>query len=228
VAGDVTSDDPIRAYLARLDAGLPGGKATDRVLAEVEDGLRCAVEDHVRRGVRPERAIDLALTEFGDAAGLAAELAPVLVAGEAHRDGLALLATGPVIGAGWLAAAALARPAAPLAVTAGLIGVGLVLVATVPRAAYAVATTGRLRHLVRAADRDPARAVRAVSTVARTVVALDAALLLAALPALLLLTPAPLMATVITIAAALSLARLVTAARTRRRLDRSRGLLTPA
>jgi hypothetical protein len=226
MARDLTADELICVYLARLESGLPGGKATDRVLAEVEDGLRCATDDHVTRGVDPARAAELAMAEFGDARGLAAELAPVLLAGEAHRDGLALLMTGPVIGAGWLAAAALARPAAPVAVTAGLIGVGLVLVATVPRAAYAVATTGRLQHLV--PGRGPAAAVRTVSTVSRTVVALDAALVLAALPALVLLAPSPLMATVATTAATLSLARLVTAARTRRHLDHGRALLIPS
>ena len=163
------------------------------------------------------------MAEFGDPAGLAAEFVPVLVAGEAHRDGLALLTTGPLTGTGWLAAAVLAWPAAPIAIAVGLAVVGLVLVATVPRAAYAVAATGRLGGRVTGA---PGSAARAVSTATRTVVALDAALVLLAAAALVALRPSALMVAVAATAAAASLARLVTAARAGRRLDRSRALLT--
>jgi hypothetical protein len=226
MAGDVTPDEPrpdmVRDYLTRLGAGLPAGAAADHALTEVEDGLRSAVEGRVRCGIDPELAAELAVAEFGDPSDLAAEFVPVLVADEAHRDGLALLTTGPLIGGAWLAAAILAWAAAPIAVGAGLILVGLVLATTVPRAAYAVAVTGRLG---RGATRTSAPA--AVSTVVRTVVALDAALLLVALPGLVLISHSLPMVAVAGTAAFLSLARLVTAARAGRRLDRSRALLTP-
>jgi len=227
VAGDLTPAAVVRAYLARLGFGLPEGPVADRVLAEVEDGLRSAAEDGVRHGTDPARAAEQAMAEFGDPAGLAAEFVPVLVAGEAHRDGLVLLTTGPVIGGAWLAAAVLAWPVAPVAVAAGLVVVGLVLVATVPRAAYAVALTGRLGGRVeRRVGQAPASAARAVSTAVRTVVVLDAALVLLAMPGLVLLTRSPTAVTAAATAATLSLARLVTAARAGRRLDRSRALLT--
>lgn len=197
--------DLIAAYLARLGAGLPSSRAAGRVLAEVEDGLRSAAEDHVRRGVDPARAAGLAVEEFGDPGDLAADFAPVLATAQAHRDGLALLATGPVIGVVWLAAAVLTWPAAPVAVGTGLAAVGLVLVTVVPRTAYAVAATGRLgRHL----HASPATAARAVSTTARTVVALDASLVLVALPALVVLSRSSLPVALAATAALLSLTRL--------------------
>jgi hypothetical protein len=218
VAGDL-----IAAYLARLGAGLPSSRAAGRVLAEVEDGLRSAAEDHVRRGVEPARAAELAVEEFGDPGDLAVDFVPVLATAQAHRDGLALLVTGPMIGVVWLASAVLTWSAAPVAVGAGTASVGLVLVAVVPRTAYVVAATGRLgRHL----HASPAAAARAVATTARTVVALDASLVLVALPALVVLSRSALPVTLAATAGLLSLTRLVAATRIPRRLGRFRARLT--
>ena len=207
--------DLIDAYLARLRAGLPDSSATSRALAEVEDGLRSAAEDHVRHGTEPRHAARLAVTEFGDPEALAADFVPVLAAAEAHRDGLALLLTGPAVGILWLASAVLTRPAAPVPVAAGVAAVGLVLVATIPRLGYAVATTGRLSSRLQST---PARAVRAVSTASWTAVALDATLVLIALPGLVLLSPTALPAVLAAAAAVLSSVRLAAAARLAHRL----------
>jgi hypothetical protein len=218
VAGDLIAD-----YLVRLGTGLQISPAAAHVLAEIEDGLRCAAEDHVRRGTAPDRAAELAVAEFGDPEALAAEFVPLLGAAEAHRDGVALLATGPVIGVLWLTSAVLAWPAAPVPVGAGIVAVGLVLVTTVPRISYGVAATGRLGRRLRAT---PASAIGAVAAAARTAVALDVALVLLALPGLVLIGRSPLPTTLAAVAALLSLARLVTAARATRRLNRFRALLT--
>jgi hypothetical protein len=210
--------DLIATYLAHLGAGLPDSPAAGLALAEVEDGLRSAAEDHVLRGVEPRRAAELAVAEFGDPAEVAAEFVPVLAAAAAHRNGLALLATGPMIGALWLASAVLAWRAAPVAVAAGIAVAVAALVAAVPRVAYGVAMTGRLGRRFGAS---PASAVRAVAGAARTAVALDALLVLVALPGLVLLGRSAPSAALALAAALLSLGRLTVARRVVRRLDRS-------
>jgi hypothetical protein len=216
VAGDLIAD-----YLARLGAGLPDSRGARQVIEEVSDGLRAAADDHAARGAGPLRAAELAVAEFGEPGDLAADFVPVLTAAEAHRDGVAFLVTGPMIGVFWLAAAVLTSPAAPVAVGAGMAAVGVVLASAVPRAVYGVAVTGRLgRRLVA----PPAAAARAVAGAVRTAVVLDAALVLLALPALALLSRSALPAALATVAALLSLARIVAATRVTRRLDRLRTL----
>jgi hypothetical protein len=205
VAGDLIAD-----YARRLGARLPDTTAAACAVEEVEDGLRCAVEDHVARGIDPHRAAELAVAEFGDADALAAGFRPVLAAAAAHRGGLALLATGPVVGGLWLAAAVLAWHSAAVAVTAGLAGAGLALLVAVPRLAYGVAGTGRLGHRLRTS---PATAVRAVTGAARTAVALDAVLVLVALPGLVLAARLPAVTAAAAAAALLSLTRLGLTAR---------------
>jgi hypothetical protein len=106
-AWDPGASAVVRAYLARLGAGLAGGRrARASILAEVADGLVEAVEAHVRRGLAPEAAARRAVDEFGDPATLAAQFAAEQAGTTAHRVGLGLVTTGPVVGTVWLAALA--------------------------------------------------------------------------------------------------------------------------
>lgn len=104
--------EAVHAYLDRLDAALPAS-ARDRhqVVAEVGDGLACAVEAGIAADVAPAAAAAAAIAELGAADDLAAGYAAELAPRAAHRTGLALILSGPVIGSAWLAAAG---PAADL------------------------------------------------------------------------------------------------------------------
>jgi len=95
----------IVAYLTDLAAGLPCGRSTQgAMIAEVGDGLVDAVQAHVAVGAGPAAAAAAAVAEFGDPRSLAAGLAGELAGSAAHRIGLALVATGPIVGSVWVAA----------------------------------------------------------------------------------------------------------------------------
>lgn len=95
----------IVAYLAEVEAGLPCGRsARAGILAEVADGLVDAVQAQSNNGAAPAAAARVAVAGFGDPQVLAAALAGELAGLAAHRVGLALVATGPVVGAVWVAA----------------------------------------------------------------------------------------------------------------------------
>jgi hypothetical protein len=137
-------------YLAGLAAGLPCGRsARAAIVAEVGDGLVDAVQAHLDEGVAPGVAARAAVAEFGDPRILAAGFARELAGAAAHRVGLALVATGPVVGSVWVAAYA-ARSGlswwAQLGVLWSAIPVyGLILAVAVPAALLAVgAGSGRL------------------------------------------------------------------------------------
>ncbi|HEY6593953.1 MAG TPA: hypothetical protein VI011_07560 [Asanoa sp.] len=97
--------EAVHAYLDRLDAALPAS-ARDRheVVAEVGDGLACAVEAGIAADVAPAAAAAAAIAELGAADDLAAGYAAELAPRAAHRTGLALILSGPVVGSAWLAA----------------------------------------------------------------------------------------------------------------------------
>jgi hypothetical protein len=91
-------------YLARLAGALPSnGRLRRGVLAEVGDGIACAVESRVVAGERPADAARAAVAELGRPEGLAAALAAELAPLSAHRIGLLLLVGGPVVGVAWMA-----------------------------------------------------------------------------------------------------------------------------
>jgi hypothetical protein len=99
-AAGVVSD-----YLFRLAGALPSnGRLRRGVLAEVGDGIACAVESRVAAGERPADAARAAVAELGRPEGLAADLAAELAPLSAHRTGLLLLVGGPVVGMAWIAA----------------------------------------------------------------------------------------------------------------------------
>lgn len=102
---DLAARPIVVAYLDELAAGLPCSRsARAAILDEVGDGLVEAVTASSEAGLSPAVAARTAVAQFGAppvlAAGFAAELAGVA----AHRVGLALIGTGPIVGAVWLAA----------------------------------------------------------------------------------------------------------------------------
>ena len=117
-------------------------------MAELEDGLWTATIAHHARGLPPEEAARAAVAEFGDPCTVGTGFGPELAAATGRRVGLALLTTGPLVGASWLLLVAATwrwaghEPPATLGLVAAL--VGLVLVVAVPAAVLSVAVSGRL------------------------------------------------------------------------------------
>jgi hypothetical protein len=92
-------------YMDELAGGLPASRRARRaILAEVGDGLADTVEKHQAEGATPDQAATAAIEEFGSPRALAAQFATELAGVTAHRVGLALICTGPVVGLVWLAA----------------------------------------------------------------------------------------------------------------------------
>ncbi len=100
--------DPAEQYLDELARALPGSRRLKApILDEVSDGLAESVATHRSRGEDAMTAARAAVDEFGDATDLARALSSEMAGTFAHRLGLALIVTGPVIGLGWLSAFAL-------------------------------------------------------------------------------------------------------------------------
>jgi hypothetical protein len=92
-------------YLTRLAAGLAGShRARAAILAELTDGLIEAVDAHVRGGMDCGSAARAAVAEFGDPRELARLMVTEQAGATAHRVGLGLVLTGPVVGGVWLVA----------------------------------------------------------------------------------------------------------------------------
>jgi hypothetical protein len=140
-------DKLIRAYLSELDAALavvPGSLgARAAIVAEIGDGLTDAVTDHLDRGCPPAEAEQRVIDEFGGAALVAAQFVPVLAAAQVHRCALALLRTGPLVGALWLATALLRPPITSHVTVTAAVMVATALVIAVPCIVFAVTVTGR-------------------------------------------------------------------------------------
>jgi hypothetical protein len=142
---DPAAAEVIGGYLTELEYRLPGGRRyRARILAEIADGLACAVLDRTDAGAESGVAARAAAAEFGDPRQLAAAFARQLGPVTAHRVGLALVATGPLVGMTWLAAYANG--------VAGLLSampqLVLILAVTVPAAITAAAGAGwAARHL---------------------------------------------------------------------------------
>jgi hypothetical protein len=171
----------IVAYLAELAAGLPCGRsARAAIVAEVGDGLVDAVQARVDTGMAPVVAARLAVGEFGDARSLASGFAGELAGVAAHRIGLGLVVSGPVVGMVWVAAYA-ARSRLGwwdqlAALRLALPVYALILAVTVPAAMLAaVAGSGRLSGWLPVRMRGAAAGAALVAAVG--CVAGDAALL---------------------------------------------------
>lgn len=151
------ADPAVEAYLDAVNTWLTGPRPTRRaILDELRDVLYEAVAAHGRRGARPERAVPMALGEFGPPSTLAAGYAGELATARARRTTTAYLVTGPVVGLCWLSVLAppvwwqrspsvllAAVPVAPVIAVAAVIG------------ALVLAVTGRAGRWLQVSDQDP-------------------------------------------------------------------------
>ena len=227
----MTSDQVIGAYLSEIAAALPGpGSARRDVVAELRSGLLDATDAHRAAGLPAEQAAEAAIGEFGDPGQIAAAFRPELATRQARRLALTLVATGPLIGLLWIAAAftshfgiqpappwdwpdltAVSRFAVPLAVITFLISVWAAL--------FTLAATGRLTRWL------PARTRLAPTTAAVAgfgTMAADLAILLL-LASQLASAPSTIAGGPVAAAAAASLTRLTLARRAARRCLAARG-----
>lgn len=95
----------IAAYLDTLSAALPlSNRARTAIAAEIADGLVESTDAQIAAGMSPDTAARAAVAEFGDPVELAAGLCTELAGQTAHHVGRWLVATGPVVGAAWVAA----------------------------------------------------------------------------------------------------------------------------
>ncbi len=219
-------DELIRDYLSALSTRLPGpARVRAAIVTEIGDGLADAAADHVDDGCSPGEAAQIAVDEFGDPGVLAAQFTPILAAAHVHRCGLALLRTGPLVGALWLTTAVLAgvRPAPMIVVLTAML-VAVAVVAAVPCAVFAVAVTGRGSRWWTVAPRSAAAAVlvAAGGAVLGDLVLLG--VLSTQVPRVLGVHPTT-TAVVAVVAVAASLTRLTLAARSGRQLLRTRAVL---
>jgi hypothetical protein len=83
----------IEDYLTALSAELPAS-----IVEELSDGLDLTRQRYLDQGLEPAAATDAALTEFGDPNVILAEFTRLSPARRAART---LLATGPVVGGCW-------------------------------------------------------------------------------------------------------------------------------
>lgn len=142
----------LAAYLSALDGRLPGGRHTRAViLAELADGLGCAVEAEVAQGVPPTEAARRAVAEFGDPAVLAVQFAGQMLARTTHRTGMALVLSGPMVGllwVSWLGAGLSTWSAKVVAALTDVRVLPVILLLTVPCAVIAASASGRWGRLV--------------------------------------------------------------------------------
>ena len=159
----------IESYLAEVAAALPGpARARGDIVAELRGGLLDTIDAHRSAGLTAGTATDAALREFGHPRQLASAFGPELAASQARRVALTLVATGPLIGLLWAAAAMAShigiRPAPPWqwpgAPAGSLVAFPLAaaaLTVTVWAALFTVAATGRLARWIPAPRAWPRR-----------------------------------------------------------------------
>jgi hypothetical protein len=157
-------------YLATVAALLPAGsRVRHHMLAEIGDGLACAVDAHLADGAVPRQAARAAVVEFGDPRRLAGSLAHELAPATARRTGARLLVTGPLVGLIWVAAYRTGSPnwlSNVVAVLSSVPVLPLVLLVAVPAALVAVAGPGLLaRRLTLPPGLVPIAAIIATSAV---------------------------------------------------------------
>jgi hypothetical protein len=96
----------LESCLAAVTARLPGpARAYADIVAELRAGLLDAIDAHLAAGLSPDTAAETAISEFGDPRRIGDAFRPELAARTARRTALTLLATGPLIGLLWAAAA---------------------------------------------------------------------------------------------------------------------------
>ena len=173
----------VSRYLRRVSNALQGSRrARADILNEIADGL---IQDTAARGnagLNPLAAAHAAVSGFGDPQALAAGFARELTGRAAHRLGISLVCTGPVVGIVWVAALTTDRTPGPWPTRiAALFGaywwLPVMLLVVVPAAVVAAAGAGVLSRVTRIGPR-----VAAAGGViaALGAVATDAALICAA------------------------------------------------
>jgi hypothetical protein len=137
----------IAAYLAALDAALPGPRrARATIVDEIGDGLVTAADRQCARGAIPAAAVRAALSEFGPPHLVARSFAGELATAGTRRLLATLLLTGPLVGVWWLLLLAPGHwPPRPPEVLAA-IPVLPVVGAMIAMALAVLAATGRLAH----------------------------------------------------------------------------------
>jgi HAAS len=154
--GSPAPAQPIESYLAEVAAALPGpARARAGIVAELRGGLLDAADAHRHAGLAPPAAARAAMAEFGHPAQVAAAFRPGIAASQARHVAITLLATGPLIGLLWAAAARASHigardappwqwahmpPATPIAVPL----IAAVFFVTIWTALITLAATGRL------------------------------------------------------------------------------------
>jgi hypothetical protein len=152
----MTGSQLIDAYLGEVAAALPGpARVRNDIVAELRSGLFDAADAHGCAGLPPALAAEAAIREFGDPGQIAAGFRPELAARQARHLAFTLIATGPLIGLLWAAAARASHigirsappwhwagvpPASPVVFPLA----GAAFVITVWTALFTVAATGRL------------------------------------------------------------------------------------
>lgn len=223
----------IESYLSQVTAALPGpARARASIVAELRGGLLDATDAHRRAGLAPPAAAQAAVAEFGHPAQIAAAFRPGIAACQARRLAATLLATGPLIGLAWAAAARASHigvhdappwqwagppPAGPIAFPL----IAAVFLITIWTALITLAATGRLTrwlpHRPRLAPTTAAIAGFGAATVDL--------ILLIVLASQLATAPAKLAAAPIALAAAASTTRLILARRAGQQCLASRAAL---
>jgi hypothetical protein len=137
----------VSAYVSALGGRLPGGRrARSLVLAEIVDGLACAIEARVQGGQSPAEAAHAAVDEFGEPNEVAAAFARQMLTTTAHRTGVSLVMSGPIVGLVWASAwgAHTTSWSGKIdAVLSGVRGLPLLLLLIVPCAVAAASASGR-------------------------------------------------------------------------------------
>lgn len=224
----------IESYLAAVASGLPGpARAQQDIVAELRAGLLDGMDARRSAGLPTVKAVEAAVLEFGDPRQVVDAFRPELAARSARRTALTLMATGPLVGALWIAAAIAShigiRYALPWqwtgALPASMLALPLavaVIAVTVWAGLFTVAATGRLiRWLPARPGLAPTTAAIASfsAATADVIVFVLLASHLAAAPRNLAVIP-------IAAAATASLARLILARRAARRCLAVRATLT--
>lgn len=213
----------IAAYLAALDAALPGPRrARAAIVDEIGDGVRAAADQQGDRGTAPAVAVRAALTEFGPPQLVAQAFTGELVTARARRLFGGLLLTGPLVGVWWLLLLVPRhwplRPAELVAAIPVLPFVGAIIAVAV----VVLAATGRLAH--RLLTLTPRSTVRAGRAAAITCLAVDVTLL--GRLAILASTTGGHRSAIMAVAAAASLVRLFYVAVAESRCRRSAAALS--
>lgn len=103
--------DAVASYLNAIDARIPHWLSSRRAaLSELADSIDDSISDYQTQGLSTDEAAKKAVRESGSASMIADAFTDVLSAGHARRTVLALLVSGPLIGAVWLIALVPGRP----------------------------------------------------------------------------------------------------------------------